>query len=163
MVSSNTLHPFTAYFSDYRCTKLRTSRRNNQHPRFEFKNSRVVPSAGGWLCSLIFSSFTSVPPRKCLVSTLNYKTFTFEIYYTIHYSLMMKDLGFESRRGKIFVLSENRSDWLQSPHNFLFIAYLDSLSVVKQPRRESDHSPPSSAAVKNEWNCTSTPLYDFTV
>jgi hypothetical protein len=28
---------------------------------------------------------------------------------------------------------------------------------VKRPRREADHSPPSSAEVKNEWSYTSTP------
>jgi hypothetical protein len=28
---------------------------------------------------------------------------------------------------------------------------------VKQPRREADHSPPSSAEVKNVWIYTSTP------
>jgi hypothetical protein len=27
---------------------------------------------------------------------------------------------------------------------------------VKRPRREDDHSTPSSAVVKNAWNCTST-------
>jgi len=27
---------------------------------------------------------------------------------------------------------------------------------VKRPAREADHSPPSSAEIKNEWNCTST-------
>jgi hypothetical protein len=29
---------------------------------------------------------------------------------------------------------------------------------VKQPRRETDDSPPSSAKVKNEWSYTCTPL-----
>jgi hypothetical protein len=29
--------------------------------------------------------------------------------------------------------------------------------VVKRPRREADHSPPSSAEVKNAWSYTSTP------
>jgi hypothetical protein len=28
---------------------------------------------------------------------------------------------------------------------------------VKRPGREADHSPPSSAEVKNAWNYTSTP------
>jgi hypothetical protein len=28
---------------------------------------------------------------------------------------------------------------------------------LKQPGREADHSPPSSAGVKNEWSYTSTP------
>ena len=76
---------------------------------------------------------------------------------------MMKGVVFESRRDTIFVLPENRSDWLQSPHSFLFIAYLDSLSGVKWPRLEADHSPPSSAAGKNEWSCSSTPLHAFTM
>jgi hypothetical protein len=31
--------------------------------------------------------------------------------------------------------------------------------VVKQPGRETDHSPPSNAEVKNAWNDTSTPQY----
>jgi hypothetical protein len=30
--------------------------------------------------------------------------------------------------------------------------------AVKRPRREADHSPPSSAEVKNAWSHTSTPL-----
>jgi hypothetical protein len=30
---------------------------------------------------------------------------------------------------------------------------------VKRPERETEQSPPSSAEVKNEWNCTSTPQY----
>jgi len=33
---------------------------------------------------------------------------------------------------------------------------------VKRPGREADHSPPSSAEVKNAWSCTSTPPYVFT-
>lgn len=33
---------------------------------------------------------------------------------------------------------------------------------VKRPGRESDHSPPTSAVVKNYRSCTSTPLYAFT-
>jgi len=28
---------------------------------------------------------------------------------------------------------------------------------IKRPRREADHSPPSSAELKNEWSYTSTP------
>jgi hypothetical protein len=32
---------------------------------------------------------------------------------------------------------------------------------VKRPGREADHSPPSSAKVKNAWSYTSTPQYDF--
>jgi hypothetical protein len=32
---------------------------------------------------------------------------------------------------------------------------------VKRPGREADHSPPSSAEVKNAWSYTSTPKYVF--
>jgi hypothetical protein len=32
---------------------------------------------------------------------------------------------------------------------------------VKRPGREADHSPPSSADVKNAWSYTSTPQYVF--
>jgi hypothetical protein len=32
---------------------------------------------------------------------------------------------------------------------------------VKQPGREADHSPPTSAEVKNAWSYTSTPQYTF--
>jgi hypothetical protein len=32
---------------------------------------------------------------------------------------------------------------------------------LKRPRREADHSPPSSAEVKNAWSCTSTHQYVF--
>jgi hypothetical protein len=39
---------------------------------------------------------------------------------------------------------------------------LDALSPeVKRPGREADHSPPSSAEVKNAWSYTSTPQYVF--
>jgi hypothetical protein len=34
-------------------------------------------------------------------------------------------------------------------------------SGVKRPGREADHSPPSSAEVKNAWSYTSTPQYVF--
>jgi hypothetical protein len=33
--------------------------------------------------------------------------------------------------------------------------------VVKRPGREADHSPPSSAEVRNAWSYTSTPQYVF--
>jgi hypothetical protein len=35
-------------------------------------------------------------------------------------------------------------------------------SGIRQPGRESDHSPPSSADVKNVWSYISTPPYVFT-
>jgi hypothetical protein len=37
----------------------------------------------------------------------------------------------------------------------------DSFPGVKRPGREADHSPPSSAEVKNAWSYISTPQYAF--
>jgi hypothetical protein len=34
---------------------------------------------------------------------------------------------------------------------------------AKQPGREAEHSPPTSAVVKNTWICTSSPPYVFMV
>ena len=39
----------------------------------------------------------------------------------------------------------------------------NSLPGVKQGGCEVNHSPPSRAKVKNEWNCTSTPTYAIMV
>jgi hypothetical protein len=33
---------------------------------------------------------------------------------------------------------------------------------INRPGRETDHSPPSSAEIKNVWSCTFTPQYVFT-
>jgi hypothetical protein len=38
---------------------------------------------------------------------------------------------------------------------------VDSFPGVKQPGREADHSPPTSAEVKKMWIYTSTPPYAF--
>jgi hypothetical protein len=41
-------------------------------------------------------------------------------------------------------------------------SYPGALSLgIKRPARGSDHSPPSSADVKNAWSYTSTPQYVF--
>jgi hypothetical protein len=72
-------------------------------------------------------------------------------------------LGFDSWPGRCFSpsppLCRNRLWHLPS---FLFSAYLELLSWgVRNPEHESDHSPPSSADVKNGWSYTSTPSYVF--
>jgi hypothetical protein len=72
------------------------------------------------------------------------------------------------------------SDWLRSGRprgrssgpgrvkNFLFSAssrpalgLTQTFAGVKRPRREADHSPPSSAEVKKMWIYTSTSPYAF--
>jgi hypothetical protein len=39
----------------------------------------------------------------------------------------------------------------------LFNAYVGSFAGIKRPGRQADHSPPSSAEVKNEWSYTASP------
>ena len=48
-----------------------------------------------------------------------------------------------------------------APSSLVFNAYRRSLPEVKRPRREADHSPTSSANVKNEWGLNSTALCAF--
>ena len=43
------------------------------------------------------------------------------------------------------------------PPNLLFSGYQSSFLGVKRLECKADHSPPSSAEVKNEWRCTLTP------
>jgi hypothetical protein len=71
---------------------------------------------------------------------------------------MIGVLGFDSRRGLgIFLfttVSRTALGPTQPPVQWIPAA----LSLgVKQPGREADHSPPSSAEVKNECSYTSTP------
>jgi hypothetical protein len=67
--------------------------------------------------------------------------------------------GFDCRRGvRIFFSSPPRPDRDLGPTQ-LPIQWVPG---VKQPEREDDHSPPSSANVKNTWKYTSTLQYAFT-
>jgi hypothetical protein len=71
-------------------------------------------------------------------------------------------LGFVSRQGLgIFLLTTVSRTALgptQSPIQWV----TGALSLgVKRPGREADHSPPSSAEVKNAWSYTFTPPYVF--
>jgi len=54
----------------------------------------------------------------------------------------------------MFISSAERQDRLWAPSSLVFNAYRHSLPEVKRPRREADHSPSSSANVKNEWGYT---------
>jgi hypothetical protein len=73
---------------------------------------------------------------------------------------MVRVLGFNSQRGLgIFLFTTTSRMALgstQPPIQWI----LGDLSLgVKRPGREADHSPPSSAKVKNAWSYASTPLY----
>jgi hypothetical protein len=60
-----------------------------------------------------------------------------------------------------FFLHHRRPDQLWGPLSLLSNGYQGLFPGVKRPRREVDHSTPSSAEVKNAWRYTSTPQYAF--
>jgi len=65
--------------------------------------------------------------------------------------------GLNPGKGKKFFSSPKCPDWLWGPTILLYRGYWGFFKEVKQPGCEVDHSPPSSAEVKNEWSCTSNP------
>jgi hypothetical protein len=68
-------------------------------------------------------------------------------------------LEFNSRRGLGIFLFTTASRMALGPTQPPIQWVLGAISLgVKQPVREADHSPPSSAEVKNAWSYTSTPL-----
>jgi hypothetical protein len=74
----------------------------------------------------------------------------------------MDDQGFRSRQGLVIFLfitvSRPAVGSIQPPIQWVPV----SLSLgVKRSGREADHSPPSSAEVKNAWSYTFTPKYNF--
>jgi hypothetical protein len=69
---------------------------------------------------------------------------------------------FESRRGLGIFLLNTASRTVLGPSQPPIQWLPGALSLgLKQPGREADHSPPSSAEVKNAWSYSSTPQYDF--
>jgi hypothetical protein len=73
-------------------------------------------------------------------------------------------LGFDSRRGLEIFLFTTASRTALGPTEPPIQWVSGALSLrVKRPGREADHSPPSSAEVKNAWSYTSTPQYAFIV
>jgi hypothetical protein len=57
----------------------------------------------------------------------------------------------------ILFYSPKRPYRLWGPPSFAFNECLLSFQEVKRPGREANHSPPSSAEVKNEWSHTHNP------
>jgi hypothetical protein len=72
----------------------------------------------------------------------------------------LDDRGFEFRGGLgIFLFTTASRSALGPTQPFMqWVPGILSLEV-RRPGREADHSPPSSAEVKNAWNYTSTPPY----
>jgi hypothetical protein len=71
---------------------------------------------------------------------------------------MIRVLGFNSWRGLGIFLFTTMSRTVLGPTQPPIQWVPGALSLgVKWPGHEADHSPPSSAEVKNAWSCTSTP------
>jgi hypothetical protein len=70
--------------------------------------------------------------------------------------------GFYSWQNKYFYSSPPHPDRLWGSPSLLSIEYQGLFPGLKRPGREADHSPPSSAEIKNAWSYTSTVtrLYD---
>jgi hypothetical protein len=73
------------------------------------------------------------------------------------------DRRFQSQQGVGNFSLHHRVQTGSADHPLPLIQYVPgALSVgIKRPGREADHSPPSSADVKNAWSYTSTPQYAF--
>jgi hypothetical protein len=71
---------------------------------------------------------------------------------------MLNEPEFEFDQGQTKLLISKTSRWTLLPNQpgILWIPVALSLEL-KRPGREADHSPPSSAEVKSEWNYTCTP------
>ena len=65
-------------------------------------------------------------------------------------------------RSKTFCFSPKHPDWPWGPLNLLFNRYQGYFLQVKRLWHDVNHSPPSSAEVKNEWSHTSISSYVFT-
>jgi hypothetical protein len=86
-----------------------------------------------------------------------------ELGYRSRYSDWLDSLGVgvQVLGGKIFLLSTSSRPVLE-PTQLPIQGVPGALSpAVKRPGREADHSPPSSAEVKNAWMYTSIPSYAF--
>jgi hypothetical protein len=57
-----------------------------------------------------------------------------------------------------FFLSSKRPYWLWGPPSLLFDGYRRSFPGLIRSGRDVNHSPQSSAEIKNEWRYTSSPL-----
>ena len=65
--------------------------------------------------------------------------------------------GLNPGKGKKFSLLQNAQTGSGAQPSYYTEGTEFFFTKVKQPRCEVDHSPPSSAEVKNGWSCTSTP------
>ena len=76
----------------------------------------------------------------------------------VYYSL--DHCGFNTGLGKgFFLFPETSNSAVSFTHSRVQCIQMVVTSETKQPEREADHSPASSAGVKNKWSYTSTPIF----
>jgi len=93
---------------------------------------------------------------------MNRKNFSLYMYspyilrfYNLRMAVRVKMCGDDILNGTVGIVSGFGNELTGSEFNLRFIKFA-SLSWVRHPRREADHSAPSTAEDKNGWNCTST-------
>jgi hypothetical protein len=75
---------------------------------------------------------------------------------------MRQEAGVRVSIGARFLSSSRRPDRLWGPPSLLPNGYgMRSFAGGKAAGREADHSPPTSAEVKNTWIYAATPPYTF--
>jgi hypothetical protein len=89
----------------------------------------------------------------CLVKHRDNFTFTF-------YRLEDRGVRVPAGAGNFSPTTASRLALGPTQHPIQWVPGALSLGV-EQPGRETDHSPPSSVEVKNEWSYASTPQYTF--
>jgi hypothetical protein len=98
------------------------------------------------------------PVAQCYTTELSRLLFIFN--YIMGWTIGV--LGFDSRRGLEIFLFTTASRTALGPTQPPIQWVSGALSLgVKRSGHEADHSPPSSAEVKNSWSYTSTPQYVF--
>jgi hypothetical protein len=145
-----------------------------QHPRKSWILS--LPSWKPQFCIcyfiqllLMWYDFQNVPFRyKCYHTVCICHIKTIYSAYFIHYAYWfilatgwtIRFLGFDSQWGLGIFLFTTMSRMALGPTQLPIPWVPAALSLeVKRPRREADHSPPSSSEVQNVWSYTSTPQY----
>jgi hypothetical protein len=85
-----------------------------------------------------------------------------ELHFMADYGLVNGGVGVQVSVGSRIFSSTYCPDWIWGPSSILIYGYWGLFPLgVKRPRLEADHSPPSSAEVKEMWIYTSTPPYAF--
>jgi len=154
---------FTAIYSTQRFITVFTRGRhfsltqcNALHSTTSLSTSwRTILILSYWRLGLRSGLPTVFPtPKRILLYSLRLLTPSFIGKHRIGYRLdgPGSNFGNDSR----FVSSPKRPYRLWGPHTNQLNLYQRSFRVLKRSERDGDHSPPSSAEVKNEWSYTST-------